>query len=151
MPETKGIKRSQKRVYSSSVLSRKQHSWLMAAHAGILGNLWGTYGASLPRKPVITFQKNAHEIHSFLQASVGVRTGGGSFELQMKFIKSNGALHQEPNKVIQTRAGRIRGCLLLRRSDSSAVHPTHICVRLENILFGQPLLSLKTSRFICDL
>lgn len=148
MPETKGIKRSQKRVYSSSVLSRKQHSWLMAAHAGILGNLWGTYGASLPRKPVLLHSRKTHtkSIHS-----VGVRTGGGSFELQMKFIKSNGALHPEPNKVIQTRAGRIRGCLLLRRSDSSGVHPTHICVRLENILFGQPLLSLKTSRFICDL
>ncbi len=101
-------------------------------------------GTLSPKKTcVITFQKNAHKIHSFLWASVGARHGGGSFELQIQFIKSNGALLLEPNKVIQTRAGRIRDGLLLRFLDSLAIHPTHICVQMGKIVFQQPLVYLK--------
>lgn len=133
-----------KTAFLLNAVPRKIPSCLMTSHAGIPWNLRGNYGTLSPKKTcVITFQKNAHKIRSFLRASVGARHGGGSFELQMKFIKSNGALLLEPNKVIQTRAGRIRDCLLVCFLDSSAIHPTHICVHMGNISFRQPSVFLE--------
>jgi len=59
----------------------------------------------------------------------------------MKFIKSNGALLLEPNKVIQTQAGRIRDCLLLGQLSYTSY--TYLCVHMGNISLRQPLVFLE--------
>jgi len=97
---------------------------------------------SLLRKPVLLHSRKTHtkSVH-FSELQWGARHGGGSFELQMKFIKSNGALLLEPNKVIQTQAGRIRDCLLLEQLSYTSY--TYLCVHMGNISLRQPLVFLE--------